>query len=131
MTSIINDKKLARSSQEEAKAEELPQILAVVPELVQEGPMTSIASDKALTELEVNYATKLQEQLHCVNKENGLLKQCLEEKEQELRVLESVINQDKALLEEVNCTNNILQQQQQHANEDIERLKKEIQVGRR
>ena len=70
-------------------------------------------------------------QLHCANKENGLLKQCLEEKEQELRVLESVINQDKALLEEVNCKNNILQQQQQHANEEIERLNKEIQVGRR
>ena len=102
LTSIANDKKLARSSQEQAKAEELPQILAVVPELVQEGPVTSIASDKALTELEVNYA-KLQEQLHCVSKENGLLKQCLEQKDQELRVLESVINQDKALLEEVNC----------------------------
>ena len=43
--------------------------------------MTSIASDEILTKLEAKYA-KLQEQLQCTNEENNLLKQSLEEKEQ-------------------------------------------------
>ena len=51
--------------------------------IVQESPMTSIAGNEALTELEV----KLQEQLHYANEENNLLKRCLEEKEQKLSVL--------------------------------------------
>ena len=40
--------------------------------------MTLISYDKALTELEAEYA-KLQEQLHCTNEENNLLEQYLEE----------------------------------------------------
>ena len=81
MTSTAIDKELTKGSQEEAKEEELQQPLAVALELVQEGPVTSIASDNALTDLEAEYA-ELQEQLHHTNEENNLLKQCLEEKEQ-------------------------------------------------
>ena len=62
-----------------------------------------------------------------VSCENNILKECLEEKEQELDILKDVITQNKALLEEVYYKNNILQQQQQHANEEIER---KIQVGK-
>ena len=40
--------------------------------------MALISYDKALTELEAEYA-KLQEQLHCTNEENNLLEQYLEE----------------------------------------------------
>ena len=40
--------------------------------------MALISYDKALTELEAEYA-KLQEQLHCNNEENNLLEQYLEE----------------------------------------------------
>ena len=47
-----------------------------------------------------------QVQLHCTNKENNLLKQSFEEKEQELSVLKGVMDQDKALLEEICCENN-------------------------
>ena len=39
-------------------------------------------------------------------------------------MMRNVITQDKALLEEIHYKNNILQQQQQHANEEIERLNK-------
>ena len=46
---------------------------------------------------------------------NSILKQCLEEKEQELGILKNVITQDKALLKEVDVKNNILQQQQKLA----------------
>ena len=67
------------------------------------------------------------EETYC---ENSILKQCLEEKEQELGILKNAIIRDKALLEEVDRKNNILQQQQQHVNEEIERLNKEIQVGK-
>ena len=40
--------------------------------------MALISYDKALTELEAEYA-KLQEQLHCTNEENNLLEQYLKE----------------------------------------------------
>ena len=59
--------------------------------------------------LESEYS-KLQEQLHCTNEENNLLQQCLEEKEEKLSVLKGVMDQDKALLEEVSCEYNILKQ---------------------
>ena len=65
-----------------------------------------------------------------VSCENNILKECLEEKKQELGILKNVITQDKALLEKVYYKNNILQQQQQDANEEMERLKKEMQVGK-
>ena len=62
-----------------------------------------------------------------VSYENNILKECLEEEEQELDILKNFITQNKALLEEVYYKNNLLQQQQQHANEEIER---KIQVGK-
>ena len=77
VTSIANDKELTSSSQEEAKEEELQQPFVVVSELVQERPVTSTVDNKPLTELEAEY---FQEQLHCTNEGNNLLKQCLEEK---------------------------------------------------
>ena len=40
----------------------------------------------------------LQEEVSC---ENNILKECLEEKKQELGILKNVITQDKALLEEI------------------------------
>ena len=49
---------------------------------------------------------------------------------QELGILKNAITQVKVLLEEVHYKNNILQQQQQYANEEIERLNKAIQVGK-
>ena len=61
----------------------------VVSELVQESPVTSIAGDEALTELEAKYA-ELQEQLHYTKEENSLLNQNLEEKEQKLSVLKDI-----------------------------------------
>ena len=81
----------------------------VVLELVQESPVTSIAGDEALTELEAKYA-ELQEQLHYTKEENSLLNQNLEEKEQKLSVLKDIMDQDKALLEEVNYENKILKE---------------------
>ena len=69
----------------------------------------------------------LLEEVSC---ENKILKECLEEKKEELSILNNVITQDKALLEEVYYKNTILQRQQRDANEEIERLKKEIQVGK-
>ena len=71
--------------------------------------MTSIAGNEALTKLEAKYG-KLQEQLYCTNEENNLLKQNLEEQEQKLSVLKDVMDQDKALLEEVSYENNILRE---------------------
>ena len=50
MTSIASDKELTRSSQEEAKEEELQHSLAIVSELVQERPVASIVSSKVPTE---------------------------------------------------------------------------------
>ena len=81
----------------------------VVSELVQESPVTSIAGDEALTELEAKYA-ELKEQLHYTKGENDLLNQNLEEKEQKLSVLKDIMDQDKALLEEVSCENKILKE---------------------
>ena len=81
----------------------------VVSELVQESPVTSIAGDEALTELEAKYA-ELQEQLHYTEEENSLLNQNLEEKEQKLSVLKDIMDQDKALLEQVSCENEILKE---------------------
>ena len=72
--------------------------------------MTSIAGDETLTELEAEYA-KLQKQLYCTNEENNLLKQCLEDKEQIiLGVSKGLMDQDKALLEEVSCEHIILKE---------------------
>ena len=81
----------------------------VVSELVQGSLVTSIAGDEALTELEAKYA-ELQEQLHYTKEENSLLNQNLEEKEQKLSVLKDIMDQDKALLEEVSCENKILKE---------------------
>ena len=67
MTSIASNKELTRSSQEEAKEEELQQSLAIVSELAQERPVASIVSSKVPTELEAECG-KFQEQLHCVLK---------------------------------------------------------------
>ena len=100
MASTASDKPLTGGFQGEAKEEELQQPLMVVSELVQESPVTSIAGDEALTELEAKYA-ELQEQLHYTKEENSLLNQNLEEKEQKLSVLKDIMDQDKALLEEV------------------------------
>ena len=97
-----------RSSREEAKEEDHG-ATTTTSKLVQERPVTSVFSDKVLTESVAQYA-KLQELLHCTNEENNLLKQCLEEKDQKLSVLKGVMDQDKALLEEVSCENNILKQ---------------------
>ena len=137
--STASDKPLSGGFQGEATEEELQQPLVVVSELVQGSPVTSIAGDEALTELEAKYA-ELQEQLHYTKEENSLLNQNLEEKEQKLSVLKDIMDQDKALLEEVSCENKILkecleekkqelgilnyilQRQQQDANEEIERL---------
>ena len=44
------------------------------------------------------YCNSLLEEVSC---ENNILKECLEEKEQELDILKNVITQNKALLEEV------------------------------
>ena len=52
------------------------------------------------------YCNSLLEEVSC---ENNILKECLEEKEQELDILKNVITQNKALLEEVYYKNNILQ----------------------
>ena len=71
--------------------------------------MTSIAGDEALTELEAKYV-ELQEQLHYTKEENSLLNQNVEEKEQKLSVLKDIMDQDKALLEEVSCENKILKE---------------------
>ena len=38
--------------------------------------------------------------------------------------------QDKVLLDELGHRNEILQQQQQHSNEEIERLNKAVQAGK-
>ena len=100
MAATTSDKPLIGGFQGEAKEEELQQPLVVVSELVHESPVTSIAGDEALTELEAKYA-ELQEQLHYTKEENNLLNQNLEEKEQKLSVLKDIIDQDKALLEEV------------------------------
>ena len=67
----------------------------------------------------------LLEQVSC---ENNMLKECLEEKKQELGILKNVITQDKVLLEEIYYKNVVLQQQQQDAKEEIAKLNKEIQV---
>ena len=74
MVSTASDKPLTGGFQGEAKEEELQQPLVVVSELVQESPVTSIAGNEALNKLEAKYAN-LQEQLHCTNEENNLLKQ--------------------------------------------------------
>ena len=68
--------------QGKATEEELQQPLLVVSELVQGSPVTSIAGDEALTELEAKY-TELQEQLHYTKEGNSLLN--LEEKEQKTK----------------------------------------------
>ena len=109
MASTASDKPLTGGFQGEATEEELQQPLVVVSELVQGSPVTSIAGDEALTELEAKYA-ELQEQLHYTKEENSLLNQNLEEKEQNLTVLKDIMDQDKALLEEVSCENKILKE---------------------
>ena len=93
MASTVSDKLLTGGFQGEAKEEELQQPLMVVSELVQKSPVTSIAGDEALTELEAKYA-ELQEQLHYTKEENSLLNQNLEEKEQKLSVLKDIMDQD-------------------------------------
>ena len=72
MALTASDKEHNRGFQGEATEEELQQPLTVVSELVQESLVTSIASDEALTKLEVKYA-KLQ-QLHFTNEEINLWK---------------------------------------------------------
>ena len=58
--------------------------------------------------------------------ENNILKQCLKEKGRNyVGILKNVITQVKVFLEEVHYNNSIIQQQQQYANEEIERLNKE------
>ena len=47
----------------------------------------------------------LLEEVSC---ENNILKECLEEKQQEIGILKNIITQDKVLLEEVYYKNNIL-----------------------
>ena len=65
----------------------------------------------------------LLEEVSC---ENNILKECLEDETKNVEDCYHswVITIFKALLEEIHYTNYILQQQQQHANEEIERLNK-------
>ena len=68
---------------------------------------------------------RLHEQLHRSSKENNLLKQCLEERENSnySKVFKDVMAQDNPLLEKDHCKNHIFQWKR-HANEEIERLNK-------
>ena len=89
----------------------------------QEELVAPIIHNKEFTELKADYA-KLQEQLQCAIQETNLLRQSLEKREQELGVLKHVVVQEKVLLGELGHRNEILQQQQQYANEEIEKLNK-------
>ena len=85
--------------------------------------------NEEFTELKADHV-KLQEQLQCVIDETNLLRQGLEEREKELGVLKHIMAQDKVLIDELGHRNEILQQQQQHSNEEIERLNKAAQAGK-
>ena len=96
---------------------------------VQEELTALTIHNEEFTELKADYV-KLQEQLQCVIEEMNLLRQNLKEREQELGVLKHIMAQEKVLLDELGHRNEILQQQQQHSNEEKERLNKAVQTGK-
>ena len=101
---------------------------------VQEGTKVAESHGKELSEIEAN-CVKLQEQLHHSTEEISLLEQCLRGKEQELyakeqdlNVLKDTLAKERALTEKLISKVEILQQQQQLAAEEIERLTREMET---
>jgi len=101
---------------------------------VQEGTKVEESHGKELSEIEAN-CVKLQEQLHHSTEEISLLEQCLREKEQELyakeqdlNVLEDTLAKERALTETLIGKVEILQQQQQLAAEETERLTRKLEM---
>ena len=94
---------------------------------VQEELTALTIHNEEFTELKADHV-KLQEQLQCVIEEMNLLRQNLKEREQELGVLKHIMAQEKVLLDELGHRNETLQQQ--HSNEEKERLNKVVQAGK-
>ena len=80
--------------------------------------------DKELSELEV----KLQQQLDSFVEEIQCLKLCIEEKHSELDVIRCALVKEKTVSEELLSQNRSLQQQQQLAAQEVERLNKELEA---
>ena len=87
-------------------------------------PVRDEGYDKELSELEV----KLQQQLDSFVEEIQYLKLCLEEKHSELDAVKCDLVKEKTVSEELLSQNRSLQQQQQLAAQEVERLNKELEA---